>query len=195
MIQGEHSIALPVLGDDALISESEMPSYLTESLSDLSIFRYTCELFSVVGDILTTLYCNNGALLPASTDTRGQSETLSQIMALNGRLEAYLITLPDYIRDFIQGREQTVSQDAPHPMLLYQQAISCRYSISRCDMLVDNEMLTKMLDIFTRGYSFCVQYCFYRWITLTISERETCHPRKHWLCMPSISASRPAFIS
>ncbi|KAI4752471.1 hypothetical protein E4T51_14367 [Aureobasidium sp. EXF-12344] len=127
MIQSEHNISLPVLGDDALSPEGQAFSGPVGSLSDLSIFRYTCELFSVVGDILTTLYCNNGALLPASTDTRWQSQILSQIMALNGRLEAYRITLPEHIRGFIEGREETVSQNTLPPKPLYQQAISCRY--------------------------------------------------------------------
>ncbi|KAK6002159.1 hypothetical protein QM012_001797 [Aureobasidium pullulans] len=135
MIQSEHNISLPILCDDALGPESEAASIPLESLSDLSIFRYTCELFSLVGDILTTLYCNNGALLPLGTDTRWQSRMLSQIMALNGRLEGYLITLPDYIRDFIQGNAQNISQDTLHPMLLYQQAISCRYLYTRILLL------------------------------------------------------------
>ncbi|KAG9530803.1 hypothetical protein KCU93_g2329, partial [Aureobasidium melanogenum] len=127
MIQGEHNISLPVLGDDALSPDGQAFSDLIESLSDLSIFRYTCSLFSLVGDILTTLYCNDGALLPASTDIRWQTRILSQIMALNGRLEAYLITLPEYIRGFIGGREEIVSQNTLPPKPLYQQAISCRY--------------------------------------------------------------------
>ncbi|KAG9581153.1 hypothetical protein KCU77_g11882, partial [Aureobasidium melanogenum] len=125
MIQSDHNISLPVLGDDALSPEGQAFSDPVELLSDLSIFRYTCDLFSLVGDILTTLYCNNGALLPASTDTRWQTQILSQIMALNGRLEAYLITLPEYIRGFIEEREEIVPQNTLPPKPLYQQAISC----------------------------------------------------------------------
>lgn len=161
MIQGEHNISLPVLGDDALSPDAQAFSDPIESLSDLSIFRYTCSLFSLVGDILTTLYCNNGALLPVSTDTRWQSQILSQIMALNGRLEAYLITLPEYIRGFIEGREEIVSQNTLPPKPLYQQAISCRYLRWRYGMLLVHEILTKALDIFTRRYFFYVRYCFY----------------------------------
>ncbi|KAH0361842.1 hypothetical protein KCU65_g8464, partial [Aureobasidium melanogenum] len=135
MIQVEHNIPMPVLGDAALSPEDRAFSGSVESLSDLSIFRYTCDLFNLVGDILTTLYCNNGALLPASTDTKWQSRILSQIMALNGRLEAYLHTLPENIRDFTEGHEQNILQNTPQPMLLCQQAISCRYLYTRILLL------------------------------------------------------------
>ncbi|KAG9563507.1 hypothetical protein KCU71_g6540, partial [Aureobasidium melanogenum] len=125
MIQGEHIISLPVLGDDALSPEGAAFSGPVELLSDLSIFRYT-------------------SLLPASTDTRWQSRILSQIMALNGRLEAYLLTLPEYIRGFIEGREEIVSKNTLPPKPLYQQAISCRYLYTQ--ILLLRPVLLLLLD-------------------------------------------------
>ncbi|KAG9666292.1 hypothetical protein KCU99_g9808, partial [Aureobasidium melanogenum] len=159
MIQGEHNISLPVLGDDALSPDAQAFSDPIESLSDLSIFRYTCSLFSLVGDILTTLYCNNGALLP--------------IMALNGRLEAYLITLPEYIRGFIEGREEIVSQNTLPPKPLYQQAISCRYLYTQILLLrpilllpldhpdvIEEGLVTPDGKLITHAIDLCATACY-----------------------------------
>ncbi|CAD0111314.1 unnamed protein product, partial [Aureobasidium uvarum] len=127
MVHSDHSVSLPVVGDDALRQQGgELPAS-REPTHGLHIFRYACELFGIVGDILSTLYCNNGALLPASADLHQRSRTLSQIMGLNGQLEAYLITIPDFLRIGIDGPEQVDLDDLSKPMLAIQQAISCRY--------------------------------------------------------------------
>jgi hypothetical protein len=99
------------------------------SFSHVNVFTYACELFSIIGDILSTLYCNNGALLPPSANQMQHAQTLSQVMALNGRLEAYLITIPRSLRTFIEGSEQTNPIDNLGPGLVIQQAISCRYGL------------------------------------------------------------------
>ncbi|KAI4843952.1 hypothetical protein E4T44_06466 [Aureobasidium sp. EXF-8845] len=127
MICGEHSIPLPVLGDDALNPQSVETSTSMKVFPGVNVFTHTCELFDIIGDILSTLYCNNGALMPPVTDQFQNARTLAQIMALNGRMEAYLITLPDFLHTFIEGSEQTRSIDISGPVLTIQQAISCRY--------------------------------------------------------------------
>jgi hypothetical protein len=126
MIHGEHSIPLPLLGDDDLCTQSVEPPTSMKPISSVDIFTHTCELFAIIGDILSTLYCNNGALMPLATDPLQHTRTLSQIMALNGRLEAYLFTIPRYPREIIDGSVQINFVDTPGPTLTFQHAISCR---------------------------------------------------------------------
>jgi hypothetical protein len=126
MIHGEHSIPLPLLGDDDLCPQSVEPPTSMKPISNINIFTHTCELFGIMGDILSTLYCNNGALMPAATNPLQNTRTLSQIMALNGRLEAYLFTIPIYLRTIVEGSVQVNFVDTSGPTLTVQHAISCR---------------------------------------------------------------------
>jgi hypothetical protein len=129
MVHNEHSVKLPVLDDDALSPDNEA---ITEAtlVAGLPDFTDICELFDIIGDILSTLYCNNGAVMPSIKKHTQHAPILSQIMALNGRLEAYLNAIPNFVRTFIEGREHTNSKDFPASTLTIQQAISCRYQIT-----------------------------------------------------------------
>jgi hypothetical protein len=126
MIHGEHSIPLPLLGDDDLCPQNIEPPTPVKSISSVEIFTHVCDLFGIIGDILSTLYRNNGALMPVATDPLQNTRTLSQIMALNGRLEAYLLTIPRYIGTIIEGSVQIDFVDTPGSTLTIQHAITCR---------------------------------------------------------------------
>lgn len=129
MIHNEHNIPLPVLGDVALRSPSKETSASMRSIYGVGNFTSTCELFSIIGDILSTLYCNNGALMAPAADKLQHAQILSQVMALNGRLEAYFTTMPDSFRIFIEGSEETETIEISNPTLVARQAISCRYRL------------------------------------------------------------------
>jgi hypothetical protein len=126
MVHNDHSVKLPVLDDDALSPNDEAMTEVTV-VADLPDFTDICELFDIIGDILFTLYCNNGAVLPSIKKHTQHAPILSQIMALNGRLEAYLFAIPNFLRTFIEGREHTNSKNFSASTLTIQQAISCRY--------------------------------------------------------------------
>ncbi|CAD0084333.1 unnamed protein product, partial [Aureobasidium vineae] len=134
MIQGQNSIPLPVLDDNAMSLQGEVFVPVTPT-SAIQTFRYTCKLFGIVEDVVSTLYHNNGSLLPASVDRCQHSQILLQVMGLNGRLEAYLISLPILIRDFIDGCEHTNPDGAWKPLLATQHAISCRFLYTRILLL------------------------------------------------------------
>jgi hypothetical protein len=135
MVHNEHSISLPVLNDDALSPDVEAMTSV-RIVAGLRVFTDTCELFDIIGDILSTLYCNNGAVMSSIKIHTQHAPMLSHMMALNGRLEAYLITIPDFLRVFIEGSEQTDSIDISDSTLTIQQAISCRYRTTTYTNLV-----------------------------------------------------------
>jgi hypothetical protein len=136
MVHNEHSVKLPVLNDDALSLDDEAMTEAT-LVAGLRDFTDTCVLFDIIGDILSVLYCNNGAVMPSIKKHTQHAPMLSQIMALNGRLEAYLITIPDFLRTFIEGREHANSKNISASTLTIQQAISCRYQITLDATLLD----------------------------------------------------------
>jgi hypothetical protein len=136
MIHGERSVSLPVLGDDDISPQSFDPTTSMKSSYEVRIFTHTCGLFSIIGDILSTLYCNNGSLIPPTANQLENARTLSQIMALNGRLEAYLITIPKHIRTIIEGSVQINSVDTSGPTLTIQHAITCRYLLQYVPVLL-----------------------------------------------------------
>lgn len=127
MVHDEHSIPLPVFGDVALHPPGDVALARTKNIFSVNLFTDTCELFCIVGDILSTLYCNNGALIAPAANQRQNVENLSQIMALNGRLEAYLMTLSLPLRTFIEGSVQTDSIEISSTSRVANQAIACRY--------------------------------------------------------------------
>jgi hypothetical protein len=134
MIRDQHSIPLPVLGDDDLSPDDDNPTSI-KLVTSLRIFTYTCELLDIIGDILSTLYCNNGAVLSTRKHTL-HAPTLSKSMALNGRLEAFLLTLPDFLRTFVEGSQQTNYGSLSGSTRTIQQAISCR-----CDYIYPNPVI------------------------------------------------------
>lgn len=127
MIHDTYSIPLPVFGDCALRPPSDVDLARTKNISSIDLFTHTCELFDIIGDILSTLYCNNGALAAPAASQRQHVQSLSQMMALNGRLEAYLKTLSDPLRTFIEGSVQRDSIEISSTLRVAHQAISCRY--------------------------------------------------------------------
>jgi hypothetical protein len=127
MVQGECTIPLPILSDNALSIEGGNTSSGVDTSSDLCVFRSTCDLFSILGEILSTIYQNNGALLRTTAAQNQASHTLSHIMGLNGRLDAYLISTPPYIRSFIEETEPPTANTVSETIFINQQAISCRY--------------------------------------------------------------------
>lgn len=127
MVHDTHSIPLPVFGDCALHPPTNAAVAPTKIISSVNFFTHTCELFSIIGDILSTLYCNNGALIAPAANQRQHIQTLSQIMALNGRLDAYLMMLSLPLRNFIEGSVQIDSIEVSSPLRVAHQAISCRY--------------------------------------------------------------------
>ncbi|CAC9890749.1 unnamed protein product [Aureobasidium pullulans] len=127
MVQDECTIPLPMLSDNALNLEEGNTSSGVDTSSDLCVFRSTCDLFGILGEILSTIYQNNGALLRTTAAQNQASQTLSHIMGLNGRLDAYLISTPPYIRSFIEETEPPTANTVSDTILIHQQAISCRY--------------------------------------------------------------------
>ncbi|KAI5195672.1 hypothetical protein E4T39_08141 [Aureobasidium subglaciale] len=132
MIRSGHSISLPMLSDDTLsVQDEETPSSVRMTC-DLPIFRCNCDLFDIVGEILSTLYCDNGALSSIEYSRDQRSRILSHMASLNGRLEAFLISIPDHIRDFIVGRAHIAPDDVS---VLNAHAVSCRFLYTRILLL------------------------------------------------------------
>lgn len=127
MVQDECTIPLPILSDNALSLEAGNTLSGVDTSSDLCVFRSTCDLFGILGEVLSTIYQNNGALLRTTAAQNQASQTLSHIMGLNGRLDAYLISTPPYIRSFIEETEPPTANTVSDTILIHQQAISCRY--------------------------------------------------------------------
>lgn len=144
MIHDTYSIPLPVSGDCALHPPNDVALARTKNISSVNLFTHTCELFDIIGDILSTLYCNNGALIAPAANQRQHVQSLSQIMALNGRLEAYLMTLSDPLRTFIEGGVRRDSTEISNTLRVANQAISCRYD---CTM---QQSLYQITDIKTQ---------------------------------------------
>ncbi|THZ62828.1 hypothetical protein D6C86_03437 [Aureobasidium pullulans] len=143
MVQGECTIPLPMLSDDALSIEGGNTSSGVDTSSDLCVFRSTCDLFGILGEILSTIYQNNGALLRTTAAQNQASQTLSHIMGLNGRLDAYLISTPPYIRSFIEETEPPTANTVSETILIHQQAISCRYYFCRPRFLYTKILLLR----------------------------------------------------
>ncbi|KAI5237933.1 hypothetical protein E4T43_07757 [Aureobasidium subglaciale] len=132
MIRSGHSILLPMLSDETLsVQDKETPSSV-RTTCELSIFRCNCDLFDVVGEILSALYCDNGALKSVESSRDQRSRSLSHIASLNGRLEAFLVSIPDHIRDFIEGRGRIAADDIS---VLNEHAVSCRFLYTRILLL------------------------------------------------------------
>lgn len=127
MVQGECNIPLPMLSDNALSIEGGNTLSGDDTSSDLCVFRSTCDLFGILGEILSTIYQNNGALLRTTAAQNQALQALSRIMGLNGRLDAYLISTPPYIRSFIEETESPTANTVSDTILINQQAISYRY--------------------------------------------------------------------
>ncbi|TIA29914.1 hypothetical protein D6C78_09933 [Aureobasidium pullulans] len=143
MVQGECTIPLPILSDNALSIEGGNTSSGVDTSSDLCVFRSTCDLFSILGEILSTIYQNNGALLRTTAAQNQASHTLSHIMGLNGRLDAYLISTPPYIRSFIEETEPPTANTVSETIFIHQQAISCRYYFCRPRFLYTKILLLR----------------------------------------------------
>jgi len=127
MIHGEHSMPLPLLNDHEFSQQSNETSNSTRSSPGVQIFAFTCELFRITGDILSTLYCNNGTLMPPATNENQHIRELSQIMAFNGQLDAYLISIPEFLRTLVERREQSNPTKNANSGLVARHTISCRY--------------------------------------------------------------------
>jgi len=136
MIRDEHRIPLPTLSDDAFGPQSDQISTSTSPSPGNYIFAYTCDLFCILGDILCTLYCNNGALLQPDANQIQHARTLSQVMALNGQLEANLMTAPAWLREFIDKSDQYNTAEFTVPAFAMQRAISCRYKLHQLPILL-----------------------------------------------------------
>ncbi|THX83100.1 hypothetical protein D6D08_04675 [Aureobasidium pullulans] len=150
MVQGECTIPLPILSNNALNLEEGNTSSGVDTSSDLCVFRSTCDLFSILGEILSTIYQNNGALLRTTAAQNQASQTLSHIMGLNGRLDAYLISTPPYIRSFI---EETEPPTANTVSLLPSKVCFARL------------WANQLVDSYTPKSSFFAQHSYYIWIT------------------------------
>ncbi|THX31867.1 hypothetical protein D6D10_08253 [Aureobasidium pullulans] len=177
MVQDECTIPLPILSDNALSLEAGNTLSGVDTSSDLCVFRSTCDLFGILGEVLSTIYQNNGALLRTTAAQNQASQTLSHIMGLNGRLDAYLISTPPYIRSFI---EETEPPTANTVSLLPSKVCLAR--------LWANQLVDSCTP---KSFSF-VQHSYYMWETPTCRKKATHLRILISLRMPSMSVPEPA---
>lgn len=121
MIHTSYTTPVPLLIDDKYLSSKDEGIQPTRLHSKMGLFVYSCGLFEILADILTSFYTPR-----RSSDAQSNASiqrTVLKVMDFSNRLDAFSASVPDYLKP-------THSVDRPQrtgSSTLQQQVLHCRY--------------------------------------------------------------------
>ncbi|THY01287.1 hypothetical protein D6D01_10375 [Aureobasidium pullulans] len=181
MVQGECTIPLPMLSDNALGIEGGNTLSGVDTSSDLCVFRSTCDLFSILGEILSTIYQNNGALLHFVT-YNGVEWEVRCISNLNTSIYS-LVHRRNRTSNSKRGIGHHIYKPTSH--ILQVSFMPSKVCFARL-------WANRVVDSYTPKSFFFVQYSYYMWKTPTYCKKATHLRILTFSRMPSTSVPEPA---
>lgn len=113
---------MPSLIDDEYLRTDGDGAQPKGSNSRMGLFVYSCKLFEILDDILSTFYS-----VDASADPVSQSrlqDMVSEVLSFNRRLDNFIISLPGYLKT--AQSSQVVMTERNSWTNLQQQVLYCR---------------------------------------------------------------------
>lgn len=122
MVNTSHGTPVPSLIDDEYLrtdGEGIQPKGVN---SQMSLFVYSCRLFEILNDILSSFYAVDSSPDPVS-QSRLQ-DMVSEALSFNRRLDDFITSLPDYLKT--AQSSQVVISEKNNYTNLQQQVLYCR---------------------------------------------------------------------
>lgn len=122
MVNSTDGTPVPSLIDDEYLrmdGEGIQPKAVN---SRMGLFVYSCRLFEILNDILSSFYSVADSTDPVS-ESRLQ-DMVSEVLSFNRRLDNFITSLPDYLKT--AQSSQVVISERNNSTNLQQQVLYCR---------------------------------------------------------------------
>jgi hypothetical protein len=123
MVNKSYSTPLPSLIDDEYLRIDSDGAQPKEANSRMGLFVYSCKLFEILDDILSTFYSVDAASADTVSESRLQ-DMVSEVLSFNRRLDSFITSLPDYLKT--AQSSQVVMSEKNSWKNLQQQVLYCR---------------------------------------------------------------------
>ncbi|PON26671.1 hypothetical protein TGAM01_v204681 [Trichoderma gamsii] len=123
MVNRSYGTPMPSLIDDEYLRTDGDGVQPNGANSRMGLFVYSCKLFEVLDDILSTFYSVDASADPVS-ESRLQ-DMVSEVLSFNRRLDNFITSLPDYLRT--AQSFQVVMTERNSWTNLQQQVLYCRF--------------------------------------------------------------------
>lgn len=122
MVNKSFSTPVPAQIDDEYLQKDGSGTQPPSSPSRLGLFVFSCKLFEILADILSTSYAGR-----TSTDSHSESsvqDLISDVLSFNRRLDDFIVSLPGYLNT-TRSVQVSVNEKNSH-INLQQQVLYCR---------------------------------------------------------------------
>ncbi|KAK1239806.1 hypothetical protein MKX08_007248 [Trichoderma sp. CBMAI-0020] len=123
MVNRSYSTPMPSLIDDEYLRTDGDGIQPDGTNSRMGLFVYSCKLFEILDDILSTFYS-----VSASVDSVSESrlqDMVSEVLSFNRRLDNFITSLPDYLKT--AQSSQVFMTERNSWKNLQQQVLYCRF--------------------------------------------------------------------
>lgn len=130
MVNKCYSTPVPCLIDDDYLQRIGEGIQPLSVLSRLGLCVYSCHLFEILADILSSFYADSASGQDASS--RSVEEMIGDVLKFNRRLDQFCDSIPEYLRT---DRSVELTLDEKNSYInLQQQVLYCRYVQSGINM-------------------------------------------------------------
>jgi hypothetical protein len=122
MLNRSYNTVVPSLIDDVYLREEGEGVQPQHMPSRMGLFVFSCRLFEILDDILSSFYAGDPSTHPIS-ESRLQNMVL-EVLSFNRRLDSFFTSTPDYLKT--TRSSQVVISERNSYINLQQQVLYCR---------------------------------------------------------------------